>query len=110
MEESCIPIGEWEFERIPSGGAEDCFHHEGVGRREYSKGSREEFPIRLGGRMIRGGGEYSSVSERREIFRGGGVVGRKEVSQMGRKTRHFYMLLCTLLNTASFAAPPISLR
>ncbi len=64
---SDMEVGEY-----PSGGAEDCFHQERVGRREYSKGSREEFPIRLGGRLIRGGGEYSSEGGRREIFRGGG--------------------------------------
>jgi hypothetical protein len=77
---SDMEVGEY-----PSGGTEDCFHHEGVGRREYFKGSREEFTIRFGERMIRGEEEYSSEGGRRKIFSGGGEGGRREVSQMGRK-------------------------
>jgi hypothetical protein len=66
---------DFEVGEYPSGGAEDCFHHEGVGRREYSKGSREEFPIRLGGRMIMG--EEGSTHQRVGEGKYSGVEGRK---------------------------------
>jgi hypothetical protein len=83
------------------------FSPERVGKSQNSKGSREEFPIRLGGKMIRGEGEYSS--EKGNIQ---GVEGRKrgeKYPKLGKKI-HFLCFLCNLLNTASSAAPQISLR
>jgi hypothetical protein len=92
-----IPSGEWELSfksnqdlevgEYPSGGTEACFHQEGVGRREYFKGSREEYPIRLGGRMIRGGGGGTGIVTREgekgniQGWRGGREEGRREVSR-----------------------------
>ncbi len=96
---------DFEVGEYPSGGAEDCFHQERVGRREYSKGSREEFPIRSGGMMIGGTGIVTRKGEKGNIqgWRGG----RKERSiPNGEKEETFlYIFLCTLFGNHSSQLP-----